>query len=144
MPIKATPASATSKWLSNLTGAQTAMKTGAMAVQQSPGLLASQAADKWLNRVTASKQKFIQNTANVTLQQWQNAYTGVGISRAVQGAQAKQANVTAFQSQFLPYLAQGVQKIDAMPKNTLQDGVARAVAMINYNANFKYNKGANS
>jgi hypothetical protein len=144
MPIKATPQSATSKWLSNLTAAQGAMKTGAMAVQQSPGLLASQAADKWLNRVTASKAKFIQNSANVTLQQWQNAYTGVGISRAIQGAQANQANVTAFQAQFLPYLAQGVSKIDAMPKNTLQDGVARAVAMINYNANFKYNKGANS
>lgn len=144
MPVRATAASATTKWLSNLTGAQTAMKTGAMAVQQSPGLLASQAADKWLNRVTASKQKFITNTAAVTLSSWQNAYTGVGISRAIQGAQAKQSNVTAFQNQFLPFLQQGVAKIDAMPNNTLQDGVARAVAMINYNATFKYNKGQNS
>jgi hypothetical protein len=142
MPVKATPASATAKWLSNLTGAQTQMKTGAMALQTSPGLLASQAADKWLNRVTAAKAKFAQNSANVTLQQWQNAYTGVGISRAVQGAQAKQSNVTAFQNQFLPYLQTQVAKIDAMPKNTLQDGVARAVAMINANAQFKYNKGA--
>lgn len=142
MPVKATPTTATAKWLSNLTAAQTSMKNGAMALQQSPGLLASQAADKWLARVTASKAKFAQNTANVTLQQWQNAYTGVGISRAIQGAQAKQSNVTAFQTQFLPFLQQGVSKIDAMPKNTLQDGVARAVAMINYNATFKYNKGA--
>jgi hypothetical protein len=142
MPVKATAASATTKWLTNLTAAQTSMKTGAMAVQTSPGLLASQAADKWLNRVTAAKQKFITNSANVTLQQWQNAYTNIGISRAIQGAQSKQSNVTAFQNQFLPYLQQGVAKIDAMPKNTLQDGVARAVAMINYNAQFKYNKGA--
>lgn len=144
MPIKATPSTATAKWLSNLTGAQTAMKTGAMAVQVSPGTLAAQAADKWANNTLAAKAKFTQNVGNVTLQQWQNAYTGVGISRAVQGAQAKQSNVTAFQAQFLPYLAQGVAKIDSMPKNTLQDGVARAVAMINYNANFKYNKNAPS
>lgn len=142
MPVKATAASATTKWLTNLTAAQTAMKNGAMAVQTSPGVLAAQAADKWLARVTAAKPKFVQNSSNVTLQAWQNAYTGVGISRAIQGAQAKQSNVTAFQNQFLPYLQQGVAKIDAMPKNTLQDGVARAVAMINYNANFKYNKGA--
>jgi hypothetical protein len=142
MPVKATPASATAKWLSNITAAQPAMKTGAMNVQVSPGVLASQAADKWLQKVTAAKAKFAQNTANVTLQQWQNAYVNVGISRAIQGAQAKQNNVTAFQSQFLPYLQAGVSKIDAMPKNTLQDGVARAVAMINYNAGFKYNKGA--
>lgn len=141
MPVRATAASATTKWLTNLTAAQASMKTGAMNVQTSPGVLASQAADKWLARVTASKAKFAQNSANVTLQQWQNAYVNVGIGRAVQGAQAKQNNVTAFQQQFLPYLATGVAKIDAMPKNTLQDGVARAVAMINYNAGFKYNKG---
>lgn len=144
MPVKSNPTAATAKWLSGINGAQQAMKDGAMAVQTSPGLLASQAADKWLARVTAAKQKFINNTKNVTLQQWQNAYTQVGISRALQGAQAKQGNVTAFQAQFLPYLQSGVAKIDAMPKTTLQDGVARAVAMINHNANFKYNKGASS
>lgn len=140
MPVKATPQSASAKWLSNLTASQDAMKAGAMSVQQSPGALAAKAADKWLNRVMASKQKFITNSQNVTLQQWQNAYTTVGISRAIQGAQAKQGNVTSFQAQFLPYLQQGVASIDAMPKTTLQDGIARAVAMIQYNSKFVYNK----
>jgi len=113
------------------------MQSGAMAVTTAPGQLAAAAADKWLARVTQSKDKFKSRVASVSLQDWQNAYVNVGIPRVSQGAQAKQAKFLAFFDQFLPYLQAGLQTIDKMPSTSLEDGIARATAMIRYNAKFK-------
>jgi hypothetical protein len=113
------------------------MTQGANAVQKAPGLAAAAAADKWLAKVTAAKAKFASRVSSVSLQSWQQSYIQVGIPRVAQGAQAKQAKVTAFMDQFLPYLASGLQTIDAMPNTTLEDGIARATAMIRYNAKFQ-------
>lgn len=137
MPVRATAQSATQKWVTNLSGATDRMTVGAQGVTKAPGLAAAAAADKWLQRVTQSKAKFAANVAAVSLQSWQNSYINIGIPRVAQGAQAKQAKMQAFMEEFLPYLSRGVATIDAMPSTTLQDGVARAVAMINYNAKFK-------
>jgi hypothetical protein len=63
--------------------------------------------------------------------------TNVGVPRVAQGAQAKQSKYTAFAQEFFPYLATGVQRIDAMPSTTLEDNINRAVAMIRHNAGFK-------
>jgi len=139
MPVRATPAQATSKWLTGLSGAQDRMKSGAMAVTTAPGTLAAQAADKWLAKVTAAKSKFATNSAAVTLQQWQNAYINTGLPRVSQGAQDKQGKYTAAMNQFLPYMAQGLQTIDKMPSNTLEDSIARATAMIRWNSKFTKN-----
>lgn len=139
MPVRSTPAQATSKWLSNISAASERMQAGAMAVQTAPGQLAAQAADKWLARVTAAKNKFATNVGAVSLQSWQNSYVNVGIPRVAQGAQAKQAKFTNFMSQFLPYLSAGLATIDKMPSTTLEDGIARATAMIRYNAKFQRN-----
>lgn len=134
MPVKADAQQATTKWLQNIGTATDRMKAGAMAVTVAPGQKAAAAADKWLLRVQQAQAKYKNNVGRVSLQDWQNAYIQVGIPRVSQGAQAKQAKYTAAMADFLPYLAQGVAKIDAMPKTTLQDSIARAVAMINHNA----------
>lgn len=136
MPVRSTAAQATAKWLTNLSAASDRMQTGAMAVQTAPGQLAAQAADKWLAKVTAAKQKFATNVGAVSLQSWQQSYVNVGIPRVAQGANAKQQKVTNFMNQFLPYLATGLQTIDKMPSTTLEDGIARATAMIRYNSKF--------
>lgn len=136
MPVRSTPQQATAKWLTNISAATDRMQAGAMAVQTAPGQLAAQAADKWLARVTQSKAKFAANVGAVSLQSWQQSYVNVGIPRVAQGANAKQAKVTSFMNQFLPYLATGLQTIDKMPSTTLEDGIARATAMIRYNAKF--------
>lgn len=128
---------ATAKWLQNLSAATDRMTQGANAVQKAPGLAAAAAADKWLAKVTASKAKFASRVGSVSLQSWQQSYINVGIPRVAQGATAKQGKVTAFMDQFLPYLATGLQQIDNMPNTTLEDGIARATAMIRYNAKFQ-------
>jgi len=137
MPVRSNPQAATQKWVSGLSAATDRMSQGAMAVTKAPGQAAAAAADKWLQRVTQAKAKFAANVSAVSLQEWQQAYTQIGIPRVAQGAQAKQAKVQNFMEQFLPYLARGVQQIDQMPSVTLEDGIARATAMIRYNSKFK-------
>lgn len=137
MPVKSTSTDATAKWLANLSAASGRMQTGAMGVTKAPGIAAAAAADKWLAKVTQAKAKFAARVQSVSLQDWQNAYINVGIPRVAQGAQAKQAKVQAFFDEFLPYLQRGMATIDNMPSVTLEDGIARASAMIRYNAKFK-------
>jgi hypothetical protein len=137
MPVRATPEMATSKWVTNIGAATERMTAGAQRVQKAPGLAAAAAADKWLARVTQSKDKFKTNVGRVTLQQWQTSYINIGVPRVSQGAQAKQDKVLAFHQEFLPYLTRGVATIDQMPNTTLEDGINRATAMIRYNAKFK-------
>lgn len=143
MPVRSNSAAATAKWLQNLSAANDRMQAGAMAVTKAPGLSAAAAADKWLAKVTAAKAKFAARVSSVSLQSWQQSYINVGIPRVAQGANAKQDKVTAFFDEFLPYLKTGLQTIDNMPSTTLEDGIARATAMIRYNAKFsRGNKGA--
>lgn len=137
MPVRVTPEQATQKWLTNIGSATDRMKQGALGVQKAPGAAAAAAADKWLQRVQQSKDKFRTNVGRVSLQQWQDAYINVGIPRVSQGAQAKQAKYSQAMADFLPYLSQGVAKIDAMPNVTLQDSIARATAMIQHNAAYR-------
>lgn len=139
MPVRSTPQMATDKWVTNLSGAGERMKAGAMNVKTSPGVLAAQAADKWLAKVTAAKDKFARNSRAVTLEAWRDAYTTTGVSRVAQGAQAKKQKVLDFQTQFQAYLQSGAATIDAMPTNTVEDGVNKAAAQIRFNSKFVRN-----
>lgn len=142
MPVRSNPQAAVNKWLTGISGATDRMTQGAQNVQTAPGVAAAAAADKWLQRVTAAKPKFIANVKAVSLQDWQNSFINIGIPRVAQGAQAKQGKVLNFMNQWLPYLQTGLQTIDKMPSTTLEDGIARATAMIRYNAKFKRNAAA--
>src|SRR6266566_1269071 len=139
MPVRVTPQQATAKWLTGLSGANDRMKQGALNLQTSPGQLAAAAADKWLARVTAAKPKFVANSQAVTLAQWQAAYINTGLPRVTQGAQDKQAKYTNAMGRFFNYMNKGLQTIEKMPNNTIEDAVQRAGAMIRWNA--KYIKG---
>jgi len=141
MPVRSDPQTATTKWVTNLGNSTAAMTRGVNAVTTSPGASAAAAADKWLMKVSQSKDKFARRVGSVTLADWQNAMTQYGIGRVAQGAQAKQGKMQSFMSEYLPYLQNGVAQIDRMPKNTLEDGINRAVQMIRYNSQFQ-RKGA--
>lgn len=137
MPVRSDPATAAQKWQTNLSNSQAAITRGVNATTTAPGQLAAAAADKWLQKVTASQAKWKANVGAVSLESWKQSMLNVGIARVAQGAQAKVHKVQNFMDTFLPYLAQGVAQIDKMPSTTVEDGVARAAAMIRYNAKFK-------
>lgn len=134
MPVRSDPETATARWVQGMQGSGDAMKRGVMAVTESPGVKAARAADKWLMKTTAAKDKFARRVGALQLGDWQTAMTSYGISRAGQGAAQKKTKMTAFLQDYLPYLRTGVDKIHQMPKVTLQDSIARAVAMIEHNA----------
>ena len=137
MPVRSDATAATAKWVANLSNATAAMTAGANRVTQSPGAAAAAAADKWLARVTAAKPKFVARVGAVTVDQWRQAYTSYGIQRVASGAQAKQGKMLSFQTDWLNYLQANMSKIDRMPTTTLQDGINKAVAQIQLNAQFK-------
>lgn len=141
VPIRSDAATATQRWVTNLSNSTQAMTNGVNRLTKSPGASAAQAADKWLAKVTQSKDKYQRRVGSVTLADWQNSMTQYGIGRVAQGAQAKQGKMQSFMQEYLPYLSAGVAQVDAMPKNTLEDGINRAVAMIRHNAGFQ-RKGA--
>lgn len=134
---RVTPEQATAKWVQRLSAAGQQITDGVRAVSVAPGQKAAQAADLWLQKVTASRDKWSRRVGSVTLGEWQDAMVNVGIPRIATGAQAKQHKVADFMSAFLPYVDQGVNKVRQMPKGDLNASIARAVAMIQHNANFK-------
>lgn len=137
MPVRATPEQATAKWVQNIGQATERITSGVQAVQTAPGQKAAAAHQKWLTRVQESADKWRQRVGSVSLQDWQNAMVNVGIPRIAQGAQAKQGKMQAFMTDFLPYLQNGVSKVEQMPSVSLEDNINRAVAMIRHNAQFK-------
>lgn len=134
---KVTPQQAAQKWATRLAGATTEITQGVQGVTTAPGQLAAAQKVAWLQRTTAAADKWAARVGAVSLQDWKDKMINVGIPRISQGAQANQPKVQAFMQQFLPYLDSGVTQVKAMPKVTLQDGIQRAIAMIQYNANFK-------
>jgi hypothetical protein len=135
------PTSATAKWVNNLSNSTQAITDGVNSVTTAPGQAAARQVQTWLARVQASAQKWATNTAAVTLQDWQQSMITTGIPRIASGAQAKQGKYQAFATKFFPYLQTGVAQVKAMPKVTLQDGINRAVFMINHNAKFSNKAG---
>jgi hypothetical protein len=136
---KLTPQESADKWARNL-GASTAdISAGIDRVTTAPGAQAAAKADKWLQRTMDSQPKWKTRVASVSLSEWQSA-AKAGVSRVSSGAQAKKGKQQAFAEEFFPHLERGQATIRSMPNNTTEDGIARAVAMIRHNANFKRSK----
>jgi len=130
------PQDAANKWAQRLGAATADIQRGIAGVTQAPGQKAAAKKDKWLQKVTQSQDKFATNVAAVTLDSWKQAATD-GVSRVAAGANAKKGKMEAFQTEFFAHLDRGAPAINAMPTNTVEDGIAKAAAQIRHNANFK-------
>ena len=131
-----TPDQATAKWLARLSAAQQQITDGVNGVSVAPGTKAAAAKTIWVQQVTAAQDKWANRVGSVSLESWKAA-TIAGIPRVAMGAQAKQGKVAAFMQAWLPYVERGAATVRAMPRGGLQAGIARAVAQIQYNAQFK-------
>lgn len=111
-----------------------------MKVQQlteSPTMAAAREADRYVQGVQNNVAKWRRNLQAVPLSDWQEAYLGKGLRRISEGATAAIPKMQAFLTQWLPYEEQLKAKIKAMPKGTLEDSKARAIAAIEHNAAFR-------
>lgn len=130
------PEAAAAKWAANLGQATSGIEAQVRAVTEAPGVAAARQKALWLNRVTASADKWARRVSSVSLQDWQNAMIQKGIPRIASGAQQAVPKMTAFMTEFLPYVDQGVAAIRNMPKGSVDAGIARAAAMIRHNSQF--------
>jgi hypothetical protein len=130
------PTTVATLWANRLQASQTEIAAGVNAVTEAPGVRAARNQAGYLAGVQNSVAKWARNTSAVTLSDWQQSMINKGIPRVGPGAQAAIPKMTAFMSKWLPYVEQAAQTVRAMPNVTLQDGIARAVAQIQANANF--------
>lgn len=130
------PTTVATLWANRLQAAQTEIAAGVAAVTVAPGQKAAANLQGYLAGVQASANKWAKNVSAVTLNDWQTAMTQKGIPRVGPGAQAAISKMTAFMTKWLPYVESGAATVRNMPHVTLQDGIARAVAQIQYNAQF--------
>lgn len=137
MPVRVNAEQATRKWVDRLSGATTEIQEGIQRVDTAPGQKAVRKRDKWRNNLQAAEQKWVDNTGRVSLEEWKQAATEIGVPRIAQGAQAKQGKMLRFQTEFLPFLQRGVQAVEGMDDTTFEQRVQRSVAMMRHNRNFK-------
>lgn len=137
--VRTDPATGAKTWQSQFSASGAKYTQGINNVKTAPGAAAAAALPRWVASVTNPdvQAKFASRVGSVTLQQWQAAATGVGAQRLSQGATKGVSKYQAFATQFYPYLSTGLAQIASMPNVTLQDRIARATALMTYNAQFK-------
>jgi len=130
-------------WAERGAASAAAVKAGVQAVNEAPGEKAAAQADLWVQNVAKAKEKFIQNSRAVSLQEWKTAMLNKGITNMQNGYNDRQnqAKFLAFMREFLPHVRAGAEMVRRMPKGNLQQAIARAEAMIRHNATFR--KGVN-
>lgn len=131
------PTDVAGKWASRLGAATQDIQRGVQAVTVAPGAAAAAQRQKWVQRVTASQDKWARNVSRVSLADWQAATINKGIPRVASGAQAAQPKMEQFMSELLPHIERGLPALKAMPGVTLDDGINRSSAWIRHMATFR-------
>lgn len=142
MAVNTNAAAVAARWAQNLGAATDKIKAGIQAVTQSPTAKAAANANNYLLGVqrAVSSGKFQASLQAVSLQDWQNAMINKGLTRIASGATQAQPKMQAFMSQWLPYEAAGVAQLASTPRGTIDQNISRAVAMMRYNSQFKYQR----
>lgn len=134
-----TPKQAAEKQVRNLSNSVEDIRRGVDAVTESPMEKAAANSQGYLAGIQRAVQsgKWQAGLRRVTLQTWKENFKSKGIPRIAQGAQAAQAKLEAFYSDFFPFLDTAAADVNKMPKVTLEDSINRASAMIRKIAAYK-------
>lgn len=126
------------KQIRRLSAAGPDIRAGVAAVSENPCDKAADKADDWQAAMTLprTRARFEAGLRRVSLADWKSKMLDVGLGRVAQGAEAARPKMEKFASEFLPHVYDGAEKVKAMPGLTLEDGIARATAMIRHNAEF--------
>jgi hypothetical protein len=130
---------AATNWASKMASSGEKMKAGIQAVTQSPTAKAAQRQQAYLDGVmrAVSSGKYAAALNRVSLESWKAAAINKGIPRVAQGAAEGKQRFQDFMTQFLPYVQQGVQALESMPRGGLEENIQRMVAMVRHNAAFQ-------
>lgn len=134
---KTDPNQVAETWKNRLSAATTEIQNGVNRVSTAPGQLAAAKADLWLSKLQASAPKWRRNVAAVPLDTWKQKMLTVGVPRIAQGAAANEHKMQDFMTEFLPFVNGVAQKVKQMPKNTLEDSIARMTTQVRETAKFQ-------
>lgn len=130
------------KWASNTGASGIPFANGVNAVTSSPMEAAASNPQKYLNGIQAAVNsgKWAANLRATSLSDWKKAMLEKGAARISAGATAAKPKMLAFAQQFFPVLAQNVATVRAMPSDTKEQRIQRAVAMMQLNSQFVFQK----
>lgn len=134
------PAMVAEKWQRNLSGAQESIRAGVNAVDESPTAKAAARAEAMVAGVqrAVSDGKWQRGLQRVSLQDWKQSMLEKGIPRIASGAATAVPKVQEFLQEFLPFIEQGMQRINASnPRGDLEQNIARATALMRHNSQFR-------
>jgi hypothetical protein len=124
-------------WRARSSAAVEDYKKGVNAVDTAPGMLAAAQKEKYVRRVQERADKWADKVSAVTLQAWKQVTVNKGGNRIAEGVRLGVPKFQAFIGEFMQFQRSTVAPAMAsMPKNTLEDGIARAVFVIRANAEF--------
>lgn len=130
------PQQIAANWAAKMQGASANATAGAQAVSTSPGQAAAAQRNAYQQGVQQNVDKWANNVAAVSTDQWRQAYIQKGVPRMASGAQAAQPKMANFMSQLIPY-QQSIQLPARGPKGT---NVGRMTAWHDAMLKFRANK----
>lgn len=127
------------RWAGGLSSRTDKIRAGIDAVTESPGRKAAAQADVWANNTVAAKEKFRANVGAVTLEDWKSA-TAAKVDRVTSGAQAAADKFETKMGPVIAHLQTGLNRLDGMPRGSLDQNLERANTLARHMASFKRNR----
>jgi hypothetical protein len=121
---------AAAKWSRNLGAAGDNIRKGVNAVTVSPGKLAAEQVDRYVNGVQASSKKWQKKLEKMTLEDWKKAVIEKGLGRIANGANAAKPKYEAFYREFEQHLNNLDNVLKGMPRGGLQQNIQRMVKAV--------------
>lgn len=127
------------KWEQSMRTAEQAYRRGIERTDVNPMEEAAKNVDGYRQGVldAVDSGRYQAGLRRVTKQEWQDKALKLGASRLASGATLAKPKMQAFLDKFLPHLKSVTDRVRQMPKVTLQDRIARAVAQMEGTATFK-------
>jgi len=120
------------RWGAGLKANVEKIRTGVNRVEQSPGVAAAAAADKWYAAIsdTSTRDKWARRLRAMTLEDWKTAMLQKGVNRIAAGADAAQGKVAAYGEKLIAHQNRLLSELDGMPDVTLEDSISRMTAWV--------------
>lgn len=106
-------------------------------VTEAPGLKASKKKEKYRNGVNAAIDKWAENTAAVSLEEWKKSAKEKGGRRFSEGVELAKDKILAFHEQFQTFVADVKRKLDEMPDATPEQREQKMLANVREMRKFK-------
>lgn len=129
-------------WARNMTGSVQKIKAGVAAVTESPMVKAAAQVDRYVSGVQKAAQDGVwqDGLLSVSLEDWKRLTGEKGTQRISAGVTAATPKMEGFLRQLLPHAAAVSREVQALPKGTLEDSIARSNLAIRRMADFKFRR----